>query len=381
MKNNLQTVAILFFILSLLISGCSPANPAPVTPANTDPPATATPTAPLAATSIATLTATVYPPVFDPETIGDNRVLDSFILTRTDAITGGGEVDETSRTIGYIQEPFSAYNLSKYLYSGGGKEDKKFLIDGRLYKGYSDGGWIFTQEASPDDIDDFQSAAKMGLFTSFVISAQFVGQEDFEGVPANHFTFDQTNLREGTDPTGTYKVEEAVGDLYLTQDGNYLLYFHLKLTGNVGPSPIYGEPGYGPGVREITEELSSINQVTEIAVPADFDLVLDFGLPLPAGSTFVGITRYEGGILPDYYFYIMPLSREEFIEFYRNMVSTNGFTFSRIGRVTDHPVCADYLDQDCVILTKGGAEFILYYTGDVSVSGMDGFIVRAERAG
>lgn len=380
MKTKLQFTAIYILILGLLISGCSPASPAQVAPTDADllptaistllPTVTTTP----ALTPTVAPTATVYPPVFDPETIGDNRVLlDSFILTRTDTTTGSGEVKEDHITIGYIKEPFSAYRFGKYLYPGGGKEDEKYLIEGRLYQGFSDGGWYFTQEASPHDIDlYFQSAAETSV-PIWVISAQFVGQEDFAGIPANHFTLDQTNLREYSDPTGTYKIESAVGNIYLAQDGNYLLYYHMKVTGNID----FGETGYSPGVEEVTAELSSINQLTEIAVPADFDLELDFGLPLPAETTFVGITRYGGGGIPDLYHYKMPVSQEEFFEFYKNMAPTNGFTFSRIGRVTDHPVCADYLDQDCVILTNGSTEFILYYAEDLS--GPNFIVVIVER--
>ncbi len=385
MKKRLQTTAISLFILSLFISGCASASPTTAPGQATAAGETAAPATEEVVEATATPsptegpTATVWPPVYDPDAIGDNReLLDSFILTRTNTTTGGGEVDEVNTTIGYIREPFTAYESNKWSFEN--LTWWTYLIEGRYYEKNRQDAQFYSLESGPDDIEILQRMADMRefdylLFSGLVLSAQFVGQEDFAGVPANHFTFDQTNLREESDPTGTYKVDEAQGELYLAQDGNYLLYFHLKRSGSVYLTP--GEPGYGPGVLEMTEELSSINELTEITLPADFDLELDFGLPLPAGSTLVGITSY--GYNPVYYHYTMPISKDEFPEFYKNLAPTNGFTFSHIGQKTNNihcdPVYSDYL-QDCVFLKKGGSEFILYIAG---ISGADSIFVRAER--
>ena len=116
----------------------------------------------------------------------------------------------------------------------------------------------------------------------FVLGAQFVDQVDFEGIPANHFTFDETDLSEQSDPSGTYKIDQAQGDIVLAQDGNYLLRFHIRLTGNVySPG---GSTTYISGVREVNEELSSINQLKEITLPADYlalHVELDSACPFP----------------------------------------------------------------------------------------------------
>jgi hypothetical protein len=372
MKPKLQATKIFFFILSLFILGCILVSPAATPSQATIVGGTSMPPSAELATlppSVAP-TATIYPPVFNPDALGDNRELASFILTRNDKTTGGGgEVEEHKVTIGYIKEPFSAYNLSESSSSLYGETyigDSHFLIGGRLYTkdGQSGPPWYYYVHLEPDptDIDYyFQSAVNMS--EGYIkggdlgpLSAQFVGQEDFEGIPANHFTLDQTNLRESSDPSGTYKIENAQGDFYLAQEGNYPLFFHIKVTGNV--YPVQGSLEYSPGEREITEELTSINQLTEITLPADFPAFeLDLGLPLPAGTTLHSVQTDEAKDY-DYYDYFMPetVSHEEFLEFYRNMASTNGWTVSSIGKITDNYSCQS---QDCVILKKGNAQVIL----------------------
>jgi len=75
-----------------------------------------------------------------------------------------------------------------------------------------------------------------------------------------------------------YQLE---GDFYLAKDGNYVLYSHWKETSAQGNfSQVY----------EVIEELSSINQLTEITIPADMqdmvtaaELPTELGLPLPTG--------------------------------------------------------------------------------------------------
>jgi hypothetical protein len=307
-----------------------------------------------------TLTPTPSQPVFDPAALGDNRELASFILTRKDKTTGGGEVIETKDTLGYIKEPFSAYSLGTTPY---GNRDPKYMIDGRFYeKNSNENFWNISMEPDPTDVDFWlQSPADMreGYPMYLVNSAQFVGQEDFQGIPANHFTFDQTDLSEQSDPTGTYKIEKAQGDLYLSQDGNYLLQFHLKQTGNVY-SPA-GSSGYVHGVREFTEELSSINQLTEITLPPDYlalKLELDPGLPVPAGAALHALNHSNDGRKYTLYDYFMPatVSKSDFLEFYQNLLQTNGWTVSQVGGKTKYDYCQTL---DCVVLKKGNAQAVL----------------------
>jgi hypothetical protein len=251
---------------------------------------------------------TIYPPVFDPHSLGDNRLLASFILTRTDKTTGAGEGQVHQDTIGYIKEPFSAYELEQLGLGAGSAPFKQYLVGGRFYETNASVDWLISLSAAPDDVGALQNAADMrkGYIKGSDASpksAKFVGQEDFRGLPANHFTFDQTDLSGGSDPTGTYKIQKAEGDLYLSQAGNYPLRFHAKLTGNVySPG---GSAEYFPGVHEITEELSSINQLKDIAVPPEYlkaeQTLVDLGLPLPAGTTLAALRRFAGSGVEGYF--------------------------------------------------------------------------------
>ena len=147
-----------------------------------------------------------------------------------------------------------------------------YLMGNQIYNLNTSENLAVNLDAYQSDLDYIQRVADMRTGpiqdSDLVLSALFVGQEDFEGVPANHFTLDKTNLRDASDPTASYKVEEAQGDVYLAQDGNYLLYFHLKLIGHAYLIP--GSTGYTQGVHEMTEGLSSINQLNEIILPAEY---------------------------------------------------------------------------------------------------------------
>jgi len=365
MNRRTQSGMIFFIALSLFIPGCGPASQAPLTAADQDP----GPSAPAAESATGVPTATVYPPVFKPDAIGDSRVLDSYILIRTDKTTGCGGFDEkdSTETIGYIKEPFGAYEVKEFLVVDDEyATHRKYLVGGRFYETNGSVDWLILLETPPDESEILQHKADMregyiGGSDLAPISAQFVGQEDFQGIPANHFTVDETNFQGGSDPTSTYKLETAQGDLYLAQGANYVLEYHVKVTGNVCSRG--GEPGYFPGVREIMEGLTSINQLTEIAIPPEYlepeQTLLDFGLPVPAGSTLTGMRRYAE-IHVDNYFFAASVSADEFLEFYENLSPTSGWTVSHVGQVTYHFSCSDP-DQVCIIINKGDVQFILDY--------------------
>lgn len=377
MKTKLQTTKIFFIVLSLFVLGCilvSPkttADPATAVGVTDMPPPTELAnTATLPPTDVPTATATVYPPVFDPETLGDNRELDSFIRTRTDIVTGGSEVYERQDTIGYIKEPFNAFIVTKYSRSDWSTE-KAYWIGGRSYKTNATVDWLINLEAGTEDYAYFlkvDADMRRGYITNAdtsPISATFIGQEDFHGIPAYHFTFDQTNLsRYGIEPGDSgYITETAQGDIYLSQAGNYLLYFHVKATGN------FYSVIEDAKVRELTEELSSINQLKEIAVPPEYlepeQTLLDLDLPLPAGTTLVAMRRF-GGASWETYAFAASVSNDEFLAFYENLAPTSGWTVSHIGQVTYHSPCSGQ-DQVCIIINKGDVQFILdYYEGSIT---------------
>jgi hypothetical protein len=306
------------------------------------------PTATAQPTASAGPTATVWPPTFVPGSLQDIRKLDSFIVTINEKNTTNGELTELTNTIGYIKEPYSAYNENKY-YSG---LDRIYAIDDRTYSLTGSGDW-YISAGSNDDL--FSKADIPAGNTEKLGDAQFVGQEDYQGIPAYHFVLEPVTSTDGN------TSNQLEGDLYLAQDGNYVLYSHWKETSSQGNFT---------QVYEVTESLTSINQFTEIEIPADMtemvtaaQLPAEASLPLPTGSTFYGMIRYKHGIGVDLYHFTAPsISIDEFLDFYRNLPPTEGWTVTHVGHVNLHQDDCEFT-RECVIISKGSTQVVLYYNG------------------
>lgn len=351
-----QNTAVVFLLLSLFIFGCSPANATDV-PGTTAEPSSAVPTTEAGAEATATLrptlapTATVWPPVFDLYKLGSITDLDSFIVTINLKNTTNGDLTETTTTIGYIREPFSAYSLLDL----GSEVAKTYVVAGRTYDVYG-GSWYLYAYAKNSLL--FQADIPASN-TSGLVDAKFVEQVDFEGIPTYHYVLEKTD-----NPANESNVKSDIeGEFYVAIEGNYVLYSHSKSTTSQGD--FYG-------TYEVTHTLSSINQLTEITLPADFlpmeealDLPEKLGLPLPAGTILAEMIRYvTGGIGVDYYTYGTSVkNNDEFLDFYRNLQPTGGWTVSHIGKVSLHAYFFCEFLQDCVIMDKGDAHVILYFNG------------------
>lgn len=347
----------------LLLQACSPApiqtveeptaSREPTLAASVEAPAlsTATSVSTPTATSQPTIgpTATVWPPVFIPRSLRDIREeLDSFVVTINEKNTINGTLTELTNTIGYIKEPYRAYNENKY-YSG---LDRTYTVDGWTYAKTGTGDWYISTSTS-DDL--FSRADIPAGNTAKLEDAQFAGQEDYQGIPAYHFVLDPVNT---TDGNTNYQLE---GDFYLAQDRNYVLYSHWKETSSQGDST---------QIYEVTESLSSINQLNEIKLPADMTEMVaaakvpaDMDLPIPGESTLYQMIRYEHGIGVDLYTFTGPdMSVDEFLDFYRNLPPTDGWEVTHVGHVSLHQDDCEF-SRECVILNKGNAQVILYFNG------------------
>ena len=295
-------------------------------------------------------TATVWPPVFDLYSLQDIRDLDSFVVTINEKNTINGQLTELTNTIGYIKEPYSAYQLNEYA-SGA---DRTYVVDGRTYSLTGSGDW-YISAGSNDDL--FSKAHFPSMNTEKLVDAQFAGQEEYEGISAYHFVLDPAN---STGSNADYQLE---GDFYLAQDGNYVLYSRWKETSKQGDFV---------QSFEVTETLSSVNQLTEIKLPADMgemvtaaELPLALGLPLPMGSTFNGMIRYKHGIGVDLYYFSTPkISIDEFLDFYRDLPTNDGWMVTHVGHVKLHQDDCEFT-RECVIINKGDTQVVLYYNGAV----------------
>lgn len=292
-------------------------------------------------------TSTPWPPVFDLFSLGDINKLDSFVATINEKNTVNGQLTERTITIGYIREPFSAYQEIKHSVG----VNKAFVVNDRAYELTASGDWYISKRASADLLSEADPARSAGK----LLEARFIGEEEYEGIAAYHFALD---AGASTESSANYDVE---GELYVAKEGNYLLFSRQRETSKQGDfSQIY----------EVTHTLSSIGQLTEIKLPAEMeemvsasDLPFTLGLPLPPDSVFFGMIRYKNGVGVDTYTLTTPTtSIEEFLNFYRALPPTDGWTVSHVGHVTLHESDCEFT-RECVIINKGSTQVILYYDG------------------
>jgi hypothetical protein len=346
MKIKSRVLVIFLVIIGMLISAC--AAPATAEP-NAQSEATAAPTdAAVEATAEPTQgpTATVWPPVFDPNRFNDIRELDSFVVTITENNTVNGDLTQLINTIGYTKEPYRAYNWNEY--SSG--KDRTYVIGDMTYQLTGYGDWYISAESSNDI---FYKAAIPSGNTERLIDAQFAGEEEYQGIAVYHFVLEPT-ISMGTNTT-------MEGDFYVAIEGNYVLYSHWKETS--------AQENFSQ-VYEVIEELSSINQLSEITIPADMQdmvtaaqLPTELELPLPEGSSLEGMIRYRSCCGVDQYTFATPkTSIDAFLDYYRNLEPTNGWTVSHIGHVSVHESDCEF-SRECVIINKGGTQVVLYYNG------------------
>ncbi|MGB8860849.1 MAG: hypothetical protein WCC60_16435 [Ilumatobacteraceae bacterium] len=318
-------------------------------------PATTAPT-----TAAPTSSVPAGPPTFDPDGLGDNRDLPSFVATVTVANTNSGQLSENSTTTGYIKDPFSAYELSTFSYDGVTDGARTYFVDGRSYEENISGDWYINEtEGAPNYLQGGQATSAL----AGVASAQFIGVEQVDGVPANHFVFDETSMASYSAYSPSNPSPDVEGDFYLAVDGNYLLAAHYKET---SPQRTY----------EVTETVSAIGQVTEISLPADllpmkeaFDLGVELGSLVPPGGSLSEMIRYRSGIGVDYYTYSTATrNNAEFIDFYRNLPPTNGWTVTHIGHIRPHLEQIDCeVTFDCVIIKNGDSQIVLSFGGSVTL--------------
>jgi hypothetical protein len=87
------------------------------------------------------------------------------------------------------------------------------------------------------------------------------------------------------------------------------------------------------------------------------------GLPVPGHSTVNQMIRYKHGIGVDLYFFSNPkMSLDEFLDFYRNLPTTDGWEVTHVGHVSLHQDDCEFT-RECVMIKKGSTQVILYYDG------------------
>ena len=325
---------------------------------------TAPSTAPLPSTTAQpTTTLPPGPPTYDPQRLGDNLDLASFVLSVTVDNTNSGQLSENVTTLGYTKEPIAMYRLATFAYEGGGGGTRDYLVDGRTYQENNFGDWHLYEANSRSAPDPANNSDLRSTILPSVVTAQLVGQEDFAGLPANHFVFNETNTANFSSYTPDNPSPTVEGDFYLAQDGNYVLYAHSKES---SPGRVY----------EVTESMSFIGLVGAITLPGDMAPMaqaLDVGVGLnsllPPGSALSSMVRFSSGIGVDYYEYTTTVkNNDEMLAFYRTMPPTNGWSVSHIGHIALHlePTNCETRNE-CVILQNGSEQVVISFAGTITL--------------
>ncbi len=360
-RNPCSAASSVLASLCLLLAGCADGGETTTSVegttdesvASTEPGATSTTQGIVASVS----TLAPDPSVFNPNTLGDPLELDSFVFTTEEFHSFNGQPSARTTTTGYIKDPNSISVVTDF-HDGSGMQE--YFIGGRTYQLNNSGYWYLYDNgspAAPSLLEQMRGA--QGMYR--VASATFVGPQDYFGIAAYHYTFDETNLDNYSSYTPENPSPEVEGDFFLAQEGNILLYAHLR--------QVAAGDGYEL-IDEFTDSLSFVNQLPEITLPADMlplkealDMGLSLGIPMPPDATVDSMINYnDGGIGVYYYQFTSSWKNEaEFIDFYSTLQPTNGWTVSFIGQVENLDVhCGD---GNCVIIKNGDKQVILYFDG------------------
>lgn len=194
---------------------------------------------------------------------------------------------------------------------------ESYLVDNRMLTNLT-GSWTQTP------VTGIVSSSASGVANSILnnlTSAVFQGTENYNGVEALHYTFNQTHLDPAKFPQGL-SVDSASGTIYLAVEGNYVIHAELTLTGADAGVPITaGVRPMKSGTTKYSVDVTDANKPVTVKVP---DLVLQASappadLPLMADATL--LSRLEKKVI-----YTSGKTLEEISAFYRAEMPKNGWT-------------------------------------------------------
>ncbi len=286
---------------------------------------------------------TVPQPVFDPNTVASLDSLKSYSLQSSYRLQKGEQpgADTPQRldtfSVTRITDQQKAHVTTTSLTSGLSKDQNHKYIDDWYYLGEILYRITSGQQYWLIDTNNKNGAYYLNPFKSLEEkSARFVSEEDYHGVQANHFVFDQNDLVPFTPEPG-YKLETFTGNIYLTKDGNLPLHFDFKSTGNIWWERVKKgdnyETVYSPGSADWSIDLGQINQVNSIDFPPDAptQVSLQVDVPMPQGCTLHDIMVFSGKPPYDYTF-TCAQSLEEIFTFYQQLQPPTGWSVNTVAQ-------------------------------------------------
>jgi hypothetical protein len=173
-------------------------------------------------------------------------------------------------------------------------------------KGFEAGGWSFeTSDTSmalptvPQELPDAGYAATYHL-TRWLRQADYLGQQTYNGLATKHYSLELESFDPELAPADMV-IDRAEGELFLAEDGDYVVYMEVKLEGeNLAAPAGGGEPRLLEGTLSYSSSLTAINEPLDIEVPDDVleATKLPDDIPVPdnlhqiLGGEFMGMSMY-----------------------------------------------------------------------------------------
>lgn len=153
---------------------------------------------------------------------------------------------------------------------------------------------------------------------SEIEDAEYVGDETVNGVATHHYRFDETSFSNSDN-----QLQEATGDLYVSQEHNYVVRMEVE---GIGEMDLFDE-GASQGRLSMTMDVLDVDQPFVIEPPEGCD-ASGSEFPVMDGSrdlaTFAGLTTYA-----------VDASLNDVVAFYQNEMAALGYELEADPLITD----------------------------------------------
>jgi hypothetical protein len=270
--------------------------------------------------------------------LGEPSKLDSFRSSMTISwqgiYTDGTEASETMMiAVEFVREPPAQHVTISGNFPGveelgleEGEVLEMYVSEGVMYMNLF-GTWIQAPaEEGALDADEMAFVATEEMLKGLE-DASYEGSTTYNGIEVEHYSFDETSFGLGQLPEGM-DVEEALGNIYVAKEGNYLVHMDMAMSGANMELPT-GQVGQilEDGSMEITVNLTDINQPITIVVPEEAQAsgAPPEDIPVPDNAEDLQVVGFMGMIT-----FSSSDSPEAVADYYQAEMPNNGWTESSV---------------------------------------------------
>jgi len=196
-------------------------------------------------------------------------------LTRTFEGSMSGEAQQWSESYVMLRDNEAASSQLSYSTTGDMATDPVLFAEVGQNAYAKSGAEACAADSIDPEISSIERTDPAGLL-SVLLGADEAGQEDVNGVAADHFTFDERAL-------GKVDLEKSNGEIWVAADGGYILKYTLTTTG--------GDTAFGEGVEGTMTWDYALTEINATVLPALPD-GCQLNAPLLADATDVLHTPY-----------------------------------------------------------------------------------------